>query len=203
MKIETIGDFLAIKDNQNEVKHLVPKNRIFVHKHPIDNGCILFSDRSKKSVKDAIRIRVSDLTKIGLYVVDKPSRAIALIYISILLDPTKSILNTYSTLDGYLLMNGNSDEFPLEYDDISNEPIHVFNSYDLSPAVLLIEGAASKSFTYRITNGALFNATLRNDANGAVFSYLGVVNTEYLIAVGKTIEVDFDINTGIHTITNL
>ncbi len=203
MRIETTGDFLAIKDNQLEVKHLIPKKGIFVHKHPIDNDFILLSDRSKKSIKDAIRVRVSQLDKVGNYLVYNASRAIALIYLSILLDPTKSILNSPNKVDGHWLMNANSDEFPLAYGDISNQPTHIFNSYDASGAVLLLEDAPDDSFSFRITNGSLWHVWLKNVDDENIFVYKGRTDTQQQISVGRTVQVDYDINTNLYTITDL
>jgi hypothetical protein len=203
MRIEKTGDYLVIKDNYNQVKHFTPYKGIFVHKHPVDANFILLSDRSKKSVKDSIRIKVSDVKKVGTHLVHNASRAILLIYVSILLDPTKSILDTHNSVDGHLLMNANSDEFPLAYGDISNEPTHVFNSYDASGVVLLLEDTPDESFSFRITNGGLSNLWLKDISGESIISYTGNTAIQQQISVGKTVRVDFDIDTGIFTITDL
>lgn len=203
MRIEKTGDYLVIKDNDNQVKHFAPYKGIFVHKHPVDANFILLSDRSKKSVKDAIRIRVSDVEKVGMHLVRNASRAILLIYLSILLDPTKSILDTHNSVDGHLLMNANADEFPLEYGEISNEPTHIFNAYDTSGAVFLLLDAPDDSFSFRITNGGLWNMWLKDANEESIISYTGNTGIQQQIAVGKTVQIDFDINTGIYTITDL
>jgi hypothetical protein len=203
MRIEKTGDYLVIKDNYNQVKHFTPYKGIFVHKHPVDANFILLSDSSKKSVKDSIRIRVSDVEKVGTHLVRNASRAILLIYVSILLDPTKSILDTHNSVDGHLLMNANSDEFPLAYGDISNEPTHVFNSYDASGVVLLLEDTPEDSFSFRITNGGLWNIWLKDANEESIISYTGNLAIQQQIAVGKTVQIDFDIDTGIFTITDL
>lgn len=203
MRIEKTGDYLVIKDNDNQVKHFTPYKGIFVHKHPIDANFILLSDRSKKSVKDAIRVRVSDVEKVGTHLVRNASRAILLIYVSILLDPTKSILDTANSVDGHLLMNANADEFPLEYGEISNEPTHLFNSYDTSGAVFLLLDTPDDNFSFRITNGGLWNMWLKDANEESTISYTGNTGIQQQIAVGKTVSVDFDIDTGIYTITDL
>jgi hypothetical protein len=203
MRIERIGENLAVKDNQNRIKHITPYNGIFVHKHPFDSNFVLLSDRSKKSVKDAIKIKVSDVDKVGLHWVRNASRDILMIFLSNLLDDTKSILDTESYLDSHLLMNANADEFPLEYGEISNDPTHVFNSYDTSGAVLLLVDAPDDSFNFRITNGGLWGLWLKEGNEESIMTYTGNVNFQHVIAVGKTVSVSYDINTNLYTIVDI
>lgn len=203
MRIEKTGDYLVIKDNQKQVRNILPYKGIFVHKHPVDSNFVLLSDRSKKSVKDAIRIKVSDVDKVGTHLVRNANRSVLMIYLSILLDPTKSILDTENYIDGHLIMNANSDEFPLAYGDISSDLTHVFNSYDTSGAVLVIEDSPDDSFSFRITNGGLWSLWLKNADGENIFSYTGNVSTQQSIAVGKTVNVDYDVNTNLYTITDI
>jgi hypothetical protein len=203
MRIEKTGDYLVLKDNQNQVKNIVPYKGIFVHKHPVNSNFILLSDRSKKSIKDAIRVRVSDVDKVGAHTVRNASRGVLMLYLSILLDPNKSILDTENYVDGHLLMNANADEFPLEYGEISNEPTHIFNSYDTSGAVLLLLDSPDDSFSFRITNGGLWNMWLKDANEESIISYTGNTGIQQQIAVGKTVNVDYDINTNLYTITDI
>lgn len=203
MRIEKTGDYLTIKDNQNQVKHIVPYKGIFVHKHPVNSNFVLLSDRSKKSVKDAIRIKVSDVDKVGDHWVRNASRGVLMLYLSNLLDPSKSILDTEIYVDGHLIVNANADEFPLAVGEIANEPTHIFNSFDTSGAVLLVLDAPDNSFSFRITNGGLWNAWIKNADEESIFVYKGRTNIQQQISVGRTVQVNYDINTNLYTITDL
>lgn len=205
MKIEQTGDYLVIKNNRNEIKHLTPVKGIFIHQHPFDNNFILLSDRSKKSVKDAIRIKVSDVEKVGTHLVHNASRAILLIYLSVLLDPTKSLLDTENYANGHLLMNANADEFPLEYGEISNEPTHVFNSYDASGATLLFVEQPDESFSFRITNGGLWGLWIKDADEESLINYTFTGNPaiQQQIPAGRTVQVNYDVETNIYTLTDI
>lgn len=205
MRIEKTGDYLVIKDNSNQVKHIAPYKGIFVHKHPCDDNFILLSDRSKKSVKDAIRIRVSDVDKVGNHWVRNASRGVLLLYVSILLDPTKSILNTENYVDGHRILNANVSEFPVEYEAIANEPTHVFNSYDAGHATLLFVEQPEESFSFRITNGGLGELWVKDADEESLFNYsfTGSPAIQQQIPTGKTLQVHYDVETNIYTMTDI
>lgn len=203
MKIERIGDFLALKDNQNEIKHLVPTSRIFLHKHPLKEDYILLSDSSKTSIKDAIHLKSRDVDRVGIRYVDNPSRGILFIYLTILLDKSRAILNTQNSVDGYLLEITSEKTTIVDVDDLIEEPIHFFNSYDAANPVLSIQGLPSENSTFRVTNGGLWGLFLENENQESIFVYKGNKYVRYQVGIGKTIEVSFDKTTGIFTMIDL
>jgi len=205
MRIEKTGDYLVIKDNQNQVKHITPYNGVFIHRHSFDNNFILLSDRSKKSVKDAIRIKVSDVDKVGSHWVRNPSRGILMLYLSMLLDPSKSILDTETSVDNHRLLNTNSSEYQLEYEAISDEPTHIFNSYDAGQTTLLFVGQPEESFSFRITNGGFGELWVKDADEESLFNYTftGSPAIQQKIPTGKTVQVNYDVETNIYTMTDI
>jgi len=176
MKIERIGDFLAIKDNQNQIEYLVPTSRVFLHKHPLKEDYILLSDSSKTSIKDSIQLKATDVDWVGIHYVNKPSRGILFIYLTMLLDENRALIE---------------------------ERIHIFNAYAAANPILSIEGLPSQNTTFRITNGGLWGLFLENENEENIFVYKTKRYTRYQLNIGKTVEVFFDTTTGIFTITDL
>jgi hypothetical protein len=203
MKIERIGDFLALKDNQNQIEHLVPMSRVFVHKHPLKEDYILLSDTSKTSIKDSIQLKATDVDRVGIHYVNKPSRGILFIYLTMLLDESRAILNTQNTIDGYLLEMTTEQIHTVDVDDLIEERTHIFNAYDAANPTLSIQGLPSENTTFRITNGGLWGLFLENENQGNIFVHKTKLYTRYQLNIGKTVEVSFDTTTGIFTITDL
>jgi len=203
MKIERIGDFLAIKDNQNQIEYLVPTSRVFLHKHPLKEDYILLSDSSKTSIKDSIQLKATDVDWVGIHYVNKPSRGILFIYLTMLLDENRAILKTKNSIDGYLLEMTTEQIYAVDVDDLIEERIHIFNAYAAANPILSIEGLPSQNTTFRITNGGLWGLFLENENEENIFVYKTKRYTRYQLNIGKTVEVFFDTTTGIFTITDL
>jgi len=203
MKIERLGNFLALKDNQNEIKHLIPASRIFLHKHPLKEDYILLSDSSKTSIKDAILLKAKDVNRVGIRYVDNPSRGILFIYLTMLLDESRAILNTQNSIDGYLLEMTTEQIYTVDVDDLIEERTHIFNAYDAANPILSIQGLPSENTTFRVTNGGLWGLFLENENQGNIFVYKTKLYTRYQLNIGKTVEVSFDTATGIFTITDI
>lgn len=203
MKIERLGNFLAIKDNQNELKHLVPFNRIFVHKHPLKKDYLLISDRSKPSIKDAIQIKASDVDRIGKRYINKLHRGILFIYLALFLDESRAFIGTPNSVDGYLVEITDLKTIILDVDDLVEEPVHAFTAYDGQDPTIIVQGLPEQSTTFRITNGGLWGLFLENEEEENAFIYNGNQYTRYQIRFGRTVEVDFDVETGLFTITDI
>jgi hypothetical protein len=203
MRIERTGDYLVIKDNYKQVKHFTPSKGLFVHKHPTDSNFILFSNTSKVSIKDAIRIDVSSLEKIGEYVVLNPSRAIALIYVSILLDESKSILDLVNYVDGRRLVVLPVENHYVESEELSEEPQHFFCSYDVGWTNFFLSDAPTENVSFLLTCGSLWTVFIKTSNLESVISYKGTLSAQQKINVGQTVKLDFNVETGIYTLTDL
>lgn len=203
MKIERIGDFLAIKDNLDELKHIVPFYRIFVHKHPLKKDYLLISDRSKPSVKDAIHIKASDVDRIGKRYINKLHRGILFIYLALFLDESRAFIGTPNSVDGYIVEIIDLKTTYLDVDDLVEEPVHTFNAYDGQDPKIIVQGLPEQSTTFRITNGGLWGLFLENEEVENAFIYNGTQYNRYQIRFGRTVEVAFDVETGLFTIIDI
>lgn len=203
MRIELMGDFIALKDYKNELEHILPNRGIFIHNHPLKEDVLLLSDRSKKSVKDAIAIQASQVVQVGQYRPQKPSRAILWLYLSMLLDPSKNLLKTITYVEGHRLEFTTNQEYYIDAEELAEEPRHFFCANEHSHSFFMLEELPSENVRFRMTNGSTWSFFLRDANESNSIKYKGNVAPRQQIETGKTIEVSFDAQTEIYTITDI
>jgi len=202
MKIDQIGDYLALKNKDYQIIHLLPLKGLFIFRHPWKNNHVLLSNRSKKSIKDAIQINTKDLNQIGNRYLVYNDADLTMICLSLLLDPSKAILNSHTFLGDHTLVNLDDSHYIIGASDITDDKLHFVNDRKGSGNILSIEEAPYSDTVFRITNLSLSPLKVQDEQEEAQFMYNGQQNNHQYIYAGKTVEVVFKESTGMYTITD-
>jgi len=203
MHIEAMGDFLMVKDAQNELLHLLPKG-IFVHQHPLAADSILLADISNgTSIKDAIEVNARRLSRVGDLVAKQPSRSLAMVYLSLLLDSSAAVFDNNLVVNGYSVVDANSDSVTLEGATLVEEQPHYFNRYGAAAVTFGIDDYPFESTTFRMTNATSIAMKLKDNSLVDTIVYGGAPASEQSIYAGQSVEVTYEEGTGLFTITDL
>lgn len=205
MRIQKFANNLAIQDDQDQIIHFVPIENLYVHLHPTNNNAVLLSSSSRhQSTKNAITIDANQVDFVG-NLPFASGRQVLLIYLSFLLDDTKSLLQTYLNIDGFDVLHfmNTPSPYALELPDYQNEQYHILNVLPHMNGHFLIEDMPDDNMNFRLTNVSTGYMKLINNNGEDNLIYKGNAATEQSFAPGITVDITYTIDDNTFTITEL
>ena len=205
MRIEKFANNLVIKNNQDQIIHFLPIESLYTHLHPTDSNSILLASSSRhQSTKDAIVIDATQVKFVGTLPFTS-GRQVLLIYLSFLLDDTRSLLQTYLNIDGFDVLHflNTPSPYALELPDYQNERYHILNVLPHMNGHFVIEDMPDDNMSFRLTNVSTGYMKLINNNGEDNLVYKGRVAMEQSFAPGITLEITYSVDDNAFTIFEL